>query len=471
MSYQRQIEREQKAAYIESRQNEVDKRNKALEAALTSLQSILEVGLNRQITFQSVVASCNNPAIIPTLPPAPEPPPDREKFEAQKPKAKWLEKVAGIGKKKRLEQVEYIERKYQMLVEDYNRKRQAYERQLQLRNQAINDLREKIAAKDPKAVTTYFRMIIDQSFPNNAHKFSYTPETAELIIEFELPSYDSIIPKTKGYKYVKSRDQIEELKFTQSDERKMKALYEEVIAAITLRTIHEVMKGSTPDLLNSVIFNGMLTGVDKATGKSVRPCLVSVQASREEFSQLDLRKVDKRACLKYLKAQTSPSPTELIAIKPVVRLVTTDERFIPEVDVLSKIDSRTNLLEMDPFEFEHLISNLFEKIGLKTSTTRASRDGGVDVVAFDERPIFGGKVIIQAKRYRNTVEVSAVRDLYGSMLNEGASKGILVTTSTFGAESRNFAKDKPIELIDGNGLLYLLEQHGYNVKIEIPKQA
>ena len=38
-----------------------------------------------------------------------------------------------------------------------------------------------------------------------------------------------------------------------------------------------------------------------------------------------------------------------------------------------------------------------------------SRDGGVDCVAYDTRPIFGGKVVIQAKRYKNTVGVSAVR--------------------------------------------------------------
>lgn len=43
----------------------------------------------------------------------------------------------------------------------------------------------------------------------------------------------------------------------------------------------------------------------------------------------------------------------------------------------------------------------------------ASRDGGVDCVAFDPRPIFGGKVVIQAKRYKGTVGVSAVRDLFG----------------------------------------------------------
>jgi len=179
--------------------------------------------------------------------------------------------------------------------------------------------------------------------------------------------------------------------------------------------------------------------------------------------------VDKKACLKHLKAQTSPSYTEMIAIKPIVDLVTTDPRFIKEVDMLSTLDSRPNLLEMDPFDFEHLISNLFAQMGLKTGTTRASRDGGIDVIAFDERPVLGGKVVIQAKRYRNTVDVGAVRDLYGAMSNERAMKGILVTTSGFGAESRNFAKDKPIELIDGNNLLYLLEQQGYQAKIEIPK--
>jgi restriction system protein len=68
----------------------------------------------------------------------------------------------------------------------------------------------------------------------------------------------------------------------------------------------------------------------------------------------------------------------------------------------------------------------------------------------------GGKVVIQAKRYRHTVGVSAVRDLYGTMMSEGANKGILVTTSGYGPDAFDFAKDKPIELIDGGGLLYLL---------------
>jgi restriction system protein len=70
--------------------------------------------------------------------------------------------------------------------------------------------------------------------------------------------------------------------------------------------------------------------------------------------------------------------------------------------------------------------------------TRASRDGGVDAIAFDPDPIRGGKIVIQAKRYTNPVGVSAVRDLFGTVHNEGATKGILVTTSDYGPDAYEF---------------------------------
>ena len=69
----------------------------------------------------------------------------------------------------------------------------------------------------------------------------------------------------------------------------------------------------------------------------------------------------------------------------------------------------------------------------------------------------------------HTVGVSAVRDLFGTMHNEGASKGILVTTSWYGKASFEFAAGKPIELFDGTNLLYLLETHaGIRARIEPP---
>jgi restriction system protein len=73
--------------------------------------------------------------------------------------------------------------------------------------------------------------------------------------------------------------------------------------------------------------------------------------------------------------------------------------------------------------------------------TQPSRDGGVDCLAYDNRAIFGGKVIIQAKRHKNTVPPSAVRVLLGSVHNEGATKGILVTTSGFDKESHGLGDE------------------------------
>lgn len=146
-----------------------------------------------------------------------------------------------------------------------------------------------------------------------------------------------------------------------------------------------------------------------------------------------------------------------------------DRRFVQETDVLSGLDQRPNLMELTPGEFENLITNLFSKMGLDTRQTQPSRDGGVDCVAFDPRSILGGKVVIQAKRYKGTVGVSAVRDLYGTVHNEGASKGILVTTSGYGRASFEFASGKPLELLDGRNLLYLLEEHaGIVARIEPP---
>jgi restriction system protein len=62
-----------------------------------------------------------------------------------------------------------------------------------------------------------------------------------------------------------------------------------------------------------------------------------------------------------------------------------------------------------------------------------------------------------------------VRDLFGTMHNEGASKGILVTTSGYGKAAYEFANGKPIELLTGSDLLYLLKEHaGIEAKIEVP---
>jgi restriction system protein len=190
---------------------------------------------------------------------------------------------------------------------------------------------------------------------------------------------------------------------------------------------------------------------------------------RYRDAELDPSHIEPLACLKHLSAGVSKSPSELLPVRPVLEFDMVDPRFVAESDALSQLDQRPNLMDLSFLEFEALIQNLFTKMGLEARQTRPSRDGGVDCVAWNPRPIFGGKVVIQAKRYKNTVGVSAVRDLFGTLQNEGASKGIFVTTSGYGQASSDFARNKPIELIDGSNLLYLIAEHaGIEAKIVPP---
>lgn len=301
-------------------------------------------------------------------------------------------------------------------------------------------------------------------FPQHA-KIAYVPESKQLVIEYDLPSFD-VIPEGGLYKYIKAKDEVTEIARPLAQR---KALYSSVVAQITLRTLYELFRADRMKYLDTIVFNGYVSSFDRRTGRPVCACLITVRTSRDIFVQLDLSKVDPLACLNMLHASVSKSPTELAPVRPVLEFNMVDPRFIEETDVISGLDQRPNLMDLTPSEFESLITNLFQKMGLETRLTQASRDGGVDCVAFDPRPIFGGKVVIQAKRYKNTVGVSAVRDLFGTMQNEGASKGILVTTSGYGKASFEFAEGKPIELLSGSHLLYLLTEHaGVEAKIEMP---
>ncbi len=93
----------------------------------------------------------------------------------------------------------------------------------------------------------------------------------------------------------------------------------------------------------------------------------------------------------------------------------------------------------------------------------------MDVIAWNPDPVVGGIAIVQAKRYRRPVGRAPVHELYGLLVDRGASKGILVTTSRFTKGADEAARGKPIELYDEQYLRGLLERHmGLRAKVEFP---
>lgn len=240
--------------------------------------------------------------------------------------------------------------------------------------------------------------------------------------------------------------------------------------SLCLRLAAEIARLDDEGIVKAVAVNGWADYMEKSTGQRKRAYCASLFATKEQIAALNLSALDPLEAFSALKGMCAKS-LELVPVAPIMRLNTNDPRFVDSKEVLSKMAEGENLAAMDWEDFEHLCRELFERAfagsGAEVKVTQASRDQGVDAVVFDPDPLRGGKIVIQAKRYTNTVDVSAVRDLYGAVINEGAVKGILVTTSHFGPDAYSFAKAKPLTLLNGNELLGLLEKHGYKFRINL----
>jgi restriction system protein len=303
-------------------------------------------------------------------------------------------------------------------------------------------------------------------FPSDA-SIDFVEETHTVVVDYCLPDIGTL-PTLKEVKYVATRDAFQEVRV---NEAWLNRTYDAVLYQIALRSLYELFQADSAGAIDFIVFNGWVNSIDRVTGKQVNACILSIQATKSEFMDINLAHVDAKACFKKLKWVSAARLTALQPVRPILQLNKEDKRFIPTYNVAETLDSSSNLAAMDWEDFEHLIRQLFEEEfsteGGEVKITQGSRDGGVDAVVFDPDPIRGGKIVIQAKRYTNTVSVSAVRDLFGTVHNEGANKGILVTTADYGPDAYEFAKGKPITLISGSELLYLLAKHGHKARIDL----
>ncbi|HET9591281.1 MAG TPA: restriction endonuclease [Solirubrobacterales bacterium] len=479
-------EKERKKLYIEQRERETEGLNAALGNRLAQLEGLLAATLpvDDHIDLDSLKQSYSPPPFNDRGLAEPEPEPE---LEEPQPLGLFAGLVPGAKAKHEALQVdteaEFAEAKKAWEEREAEREkalaeaRAVYEQEITEKQQAvdaanteIDRFKDKLSAGEPDAIVDYLGLVLERSrypedFPRS-HKLAFVPESKQAVIEQDLPEFNAV-PEAKEHRYVKSRD---EITVSARPIGQRKALYSSMLSQIALRTVHEIFEADRWKHVETIVYNGVVDSIDKKTGQPARVCLISLRTTRDSFEALQLERVDPEECLRGLGAGVSKKPAELAPIRPVLEFKMVDDRFIDESDVLSELDQRPNLMALTPSEFESLITNLFEKMGLETRQTRPSRDGGVDCVAWDTRPIMGGKVVIQAKRYGGTVGVSAVRDLFGTVHNEGASKGILVTTSGYGKASFEFAKDKPLELLDGSNLLYLLSEHaGVEARIDPPE--
>ena len=482
-------ERERKRLYAESRKAEASDLTADVHARLTELDSVLVDGLDRStpLTFAAMKRVADVPPFDPGGLDHPYVPPRWEDFAPRPPGA--VGRLFGSGRYQREEAAArqrfegecarhaHAERERQEKLAQWRR---AYDErvasvtaEVDQHNADMDLFEQEFRSGDSDAVARFFTLVLDScefpdDFPHQT-RVLYRPEPRELVVEYELPP-QAVIPVVREHKYVQSRDEIDELK---RPIKEVKERYGRLIAQVALRMLHEVFTANPGGTIAVASFNGHVSTTDPATGQPVRPCLISVGVTREEFDGLVLRDLDPVSCLKRLNALVSPHPYDLEAVRPVVdfEALLTQYKFVEGMDAVAGLDSRPDLLDMTPTEFEHLTRQLFEAMGMKSWATQASKDDGVDAVAVNEDPVFGGLCVIQAKRYRSAVGVEAVRALAGVMEDKHATKGVLVTTSWVTKDGHAFAqRHGRIQVMECEELKYLCKEHlDRDVLISLPK--
>lgn len=478
-----QANREMQAAYVRRQQEDAAAQTTAVRNRVAELEGVLVAGASRrgQFTFAKLRLPFQPRQFSPGALGIPGQPPRWEQFAP--PPASAMSRLFAKGTVQRAQdeararfahatglfQQQEQQRMAALARAEAEHATAERERRAEIdqHNAKVDQLERGVLASSPEAVEDYCELLIESSplpadLPVDV-EVAFQPDARKLLVIRELPGVDAI-PETREFAYVRSRDETAEKPRPQKEIRQR---YADLVAQLVLRTMRDAFQIRPDNIIDEVAVNGHVSTRNKATGQPERPCLVSVSATREQFENFVLTELDPAECLRHLNALISPHPWDLEAVRPIFDPDLSKYRFVDSHDAAAGLDARPVLLEMPPFEFEHLVRQLFEAMGMKSWVTQASRDDGVDAVAVNEDPIMGGVCVVQAKRYSGIVPADAVRALAGVMDDKRASRGVLVTTSWFGKATHDFSgRHGRIQLIEGGELKHLLaEKLGKDVLI------
>lgn len=141
---------------------------------------------------------------------------------------------------------------------------------------------------------------------------------------------------------------------------------------------------------------------------------------------------------------------------------------------MNSILSKTGVLErirrMDPYEFENLVGELWERQGYDVKVRKGSGDRGIDIEAYVKSDTSSSrKNLIQVKRYSsdNKIGSQQVRE-YATIYQQenNVNNVIIVTSGFFTDEARKLASDLRVDAINADRLFNLLEEHAPDLAIQ-----
>ncbi|HMO69335.1 MAG TPA: restriction endonuclease [Novosphingobium sp.] len=180
----------------------------------------------------------------------------------------------------------------------------------------------------------------------------------------------------------------------------------------------------------------------------------------------------------YDRSEGADATDRASVVEPAMPAETTPEEQIDAAHgVLTaalKADLLERIFDQSPSFFERLIVELLVAMGYGGSHEDAARqlgrsgDGGIDGI-IDEDRLGLDRIYVQAKRYAEGSSVGRpeIQAFVGSLVGQGATKGVFVTTARFSSQAREYARalQQRIILIDGNRLGELMVEFNVGVRV------
>jgi len=364
-----------------------------------------------------------------------------------------------------------LEAEKDKVIHEIDTARMQYEEQRLRKNEGTDIMQINYQSKQPEAVEQYFELVMLQSdypeiFPRNT-ELEYHRDNQTLFVSSELP-HPSQVPREKDLQF-SSTENHEVVEYYTTEE--FSNLFNDIIYKTVLRTFHEIFDADNAHAIEAVNYIGWVRTLNRGNGQYENSNIISLFVTREDFEKINLKQIDPTLCFRFLKGSSAPA---LIDLKPIPNPFTINKKSREQVQAinhLEPIDNSTNLANIGWLDFEKLMMDLFEKefgsMPGEIQILHSSLENGLEACGLDKALLRGGKIVFHAKRSIKPIQVSAVKEIFGSVIHEGAIKGILITTADFSPEAYEFAKNKPISLINGISLLSLFEKYGQKLRINL----
>jgi HJR/Mrr/RecB family endonuclease len=157
-------------------------------------------------------------------------------------------------------------------------------------------------------------------------------------------------------------------------------------------------------------------------------------------------------------AQLEHAVAQLRAREPFHPIIGIAENAVRRSKVFAEIgrglgSGVASIQEMGGLEFEQFLAGRFREKGFQVTLTKPSGDFGADLVV--ETPS-GTRAAVQAKRFKNKVNLKAVQEVVASVSHYAADFGIVIAASGFFPSAIELAKTNQVELWDEDKLFRFL---------------